>query len=84
METNITIDEELYRAASLKASREGVAISDVVEKALREFLGKPEPPPKSEPYKLQWRTMRGELMPGVNIDDRKSLYDIMDGLDTGT
>ena len=77
METNITIDDQLYRAAIRKASQEGKTLTDVIEVALREFLAKPGP------YKLRWLTMRGELMPGVNIDDRKSLYDIMDGLDAG-
>ena len=54
METNINIDEELYRAASQKAANEGVSISDVVEKALREFLAKP-------PYELRVISIREAL-----------------------
>ena len=90
METNISIDEKLYEAASLKASKEGVTINHVVERALREFLAQPEhppsrdaqgePPAKPEPYKSNLPVFRGGKgpMPGVNINSRRELYDFLD------
>ena len=46
METNINIDDQIYRAASRKASREGKTIDDIVDNALRDFLAQP-------PYELR-------------------------------
>jgi hypothetical protein len=47
-----------------------------VEAALRAYLaGKP----KDTGYALRWRTEKGDLLPGVDLDDRGSLFDVMDG-----
>ena len=76
MRTTLNIDEDIYRAAKIKAAQEGKTLTRIVEEALREHLN----PAKSEkPFKLNVITMRGELLPGVNIDDRDSLYEIMEG-----
>ena len=77
MKTTIDIDDELYQAAKSKADAEGKLLVDLVEDALREFLRKPKP------YKLEWITTRGELMPGVDFHDLDSLYDLMYGLGKG-
>ena len=76
MRTTLNIDEDIYRAAKVKAAQEGKTLTRVVEEALREHLN-PATPVK--PFKLNVITMRGELLPGVNIDDRDSLYEIMEG-----
>ena len=77
VKTTIDINDELYQAAKSKADAEGKLLVDLVEDALREFLRKPKP------YKLEWITTRGELMPGVDLHDLDSLYDLMYGLDEG-
>ncbi len=77
MKTTIHIDDDLYQAAKSKADAEGKLLVDLVEDALREFLCKPEP------YKLKWKTTRGELMPGVDLHDMDSLYDLMYGQGKG-
>ena len=74
--TPAQIVEKIYRAAKVKAAQEGKTLTRVVEEALREHLN-PATPVK--PFKLNVITMRGELLPGVNIDDRDSLYEIMEG-----
>ena len=71
MKITIDIDDELYEAAKAKAEAEGKLFAASVEDALRESLGKPPP------FKLRWKPMRGELMPGVDIHDLDSLYDLM-------
>ena len=76
MRTTLNIDEHLYQAAKLKAAEEGKPLTWVVEEALRGYL---QPRKQAKPFKLQWVTRRGTLMPGVNPDDRDSLYDVMDG-----
>ena len=76
MRTTLNIDEDIHRAAKVKAAEEGKTLTRVVEEALREHLN---PSKQEKPFRLRWITERGTLMPGVNIDDRESLYDIMEG-----
>ncbi len=76
MRTTLNIDEDLYRAAKIKAAQEGKTLTRIVEEALREHLRPPKP---SKRFRLKVITERGELLPGVNIDDRDSLYEIMEG-----
>jgi hypothetical protein len=30
-------------------------------------------------YRLQWRPERGRIQPGVRLDDRDALFDLMEG-----
>ncbi len=76
MRTTLDIDDHLYREVKKKASEDGKTFKRVVEEAIREYLMPSKP---SEPFKLKVITTSGELMPGVNIDDRDSLYEIMEG-----
>jgi hypothetical protein len=43
---------------------------------LRVYLGKPK---ARTGYQLHWRPERGRILPGVRLDDRDTLFDIMDG-----
>ena len=78
MRTTVDINDELFRKAKKKAADEGVPFREVVEAALRDFLdgnkGKPE-------YRLQWRPEKGRLQPGVDLNSRVSLFDLMDGIE---
>ncbi len=76
MRTTLDIDNHLYREAKKKAASEGKTLTRIVEEAIRQYLNPPKP---AKPFKLRWKTERGQLMPGVNIDDRDSLYEIMEG-----
>jgi hypothetical protein len=77
MKITIDLNDELMRQAEKKAADDGVTLRDVVEDALRRYLAE-KPGPSG--YKLKWTTEKGELMPGVDLDDRDSLRDIMDGI----
>ena len=77
MRTTVDIADDLMRRAKKKATDDHVSLRDIVEAALREYLsGKPE----ASGYKFTWTTEKGELMPGVDLDDRDSLFNIMDGI----
>jgi hypothetical protein len=67
---------ELLRRAKRRAADAGVALCQIVEAALRSYLGGPA---KAGGYRLRWRTERGRLQPGVNLEDRDHLFDLMDG-----
>lgn len=77
MRTTLVIDDELLKQAKKRAVDQGETLSALVETALREKLAAPDVPGK--PFKLRWKTMKGKPLPGVNLDDRDSLYDLMEG-----
>ena len=76
MRTTLEIADELFRLAKKKAADQGVPLRGVVEAALRSYL---EPRRQHAKYKLDWHTETGRQLPGVDLDDRKSLLDMMDG-----
>jgi predicted transcriptional regulator len=76
MRTTIEISDELLRQLKRKAADDGTSVRQVVENALRVYLGKQQ---NRKAYRLQWRTERGRLLPGVRLDDRDALFDLMDG-----
>jgi len=76
MRTTVDIRDEVLRQAKKRAADEGTPLRLVVETALRFYLTKRS---RSSGYKLLWRTESGRLMPGVRLDDRDALFDIMEG-----
>jgi len=72
--TTLVIEDNLFRRIKKRASEEDRTFQDVANDLLRRGLSSPE-----RPYRLQWRGWKTRLRPGVNILDRDSLFDIMDG-----
>jgi hypothetical protein len=77
MRTTIKLNDRLLRDAKQRAAREGTTLGRVMEQALRAYLGSPAR--GEERFKLRWRTERGRVLPGVRLDDRDALLDVMDG-----
>jgi hypothetical protein len=69
------LNDALLREAKRRAAEEGGSLKEIVERALRQYLGKGTRPR----YRLRWRTERGRVMPGVRLDDREALFDLMEG-----
>jgi hypothetical protein len=76
MRTTIEISEELLRQAKKRAADERAPLRAVIEAALRFYLGKR---PKNKRYVLKWRTEKGHMLPGVRLDDRDALINLMEG-----
>ena len=76
MRTTVDLNDQLLRAAKKRAANEGIPLRRVIESALRTYL---EGPLRRRDYKLRWRTERGRLQPGVRLDDRDALFDLMEG-----
>ncbi|HEX6769845.1 MAG TPA: hypothetical protein VF208_10880, partial [Candidatus Binatia bacterium] len=76
MRTTLEISDELFRLLKRKAADDGTSLRQVVESALRAYLGKQT---KRKGYQLRWNTERGRILPGVRLDDRDALFDLMDG-----
>ncbi len=77
MRTTIDINDRLLRDAKRRAAEEGTSLRRVMERALRSYLQQRSA--KGEGYRLRWRTERGRLQPGVRLDDRDALFDLMEG-----
>ncbi len=74
--TTLDISDPLLREAKKRAADEGIPLRHVVEAALRSYLGGRR---RKTGYRLRWRTDRGRLLAGVNLDDRDALFDLMNG-----
>lgn len=75
--TTIDLNDELLRQAKRRAADEGVTLREVLERALRSHLA--QRPGGKKKYRLRWRTERGALQPGVRLDDRDQLLELMEG-----
>lgn len=76
MRTTVDLSDEVLRQAKRRAADEGVSLREVLETALRCYLAGGR---RQGGYRLQWRPERGRLRPGVDLDDRDALFDLMGG-----
>ncbi len=76
MRTTIDLDDQLFRELKQEAARHGTTLRELVNEFLRRALVAPPRPAK---YRLRWKTHRGRLQPGVRLNDRESLFDLMEG-----
>ena len=76
MRTTVEISNEVLRQAKKRAADEGIPLRKVIEEALRLYLGRRS---RSRRYELKWRTEKGRILPGVRLDDRDALFDLMEG-----
>jgi len=78
--TTIRIDEHLLREAKKLAATTGRTLTAVIEDALREVLARQSVQQTLPPYRIQ--TFRGDgTMPGVDLNNTASLWDLMDAPD---
>ena len=76
MRTTIDIDDPLLRELKAWAAREGTTLGRLVNRLLRQSRH-PAPKPKR---RFRLTTFGGGgLQPGVSLEDRDSLFDLMDG-----
>ena len=78
LRTTLDLNDEVLRTARQRAANDGIPLRAVVERALRTYL---EGGPRKSGYRLRWRPERGRLRPGVRVDDRDALFDLMEGRD---
>lgn len=77
MRTTVRIDEHLLAQAERRADETGRTLTAVLEKALREPLGRRPRQPGRGPVSLT--TFKGTgPRPGVDLDDTSSLMDAME------
>ncbi len=76
MRTTIDLDDTLFRELKQEAARRGITLRELLRQFLRKELAAPKRPVN---YRFHWKTHRGHLQPGVRLDDRESLFDLMEG-----
>lgn len=74
VKTTLDLADELYRKAKKRAADDGTSIKGIVEKALRLYLGGKV----QREYRFTWHPDRGTLLPGIDLDDRDSLFNAME------
>ena len=76
MRTTVDIDDQLLLYAKHQAVQQGCTLKQVIEDALRDFFSHQSF--QQKPVSLEIFSGTG-LKPGVNLDNGRSLNDIMDG-----
>lgn len=77
MRTTVTIDDQLYAQAKVRAAEAGGSVGSVVEEALRAFLSHADTADGVELPPLPVVDTGGPR-PGVNLDDMSSVYELLD------
>ena len=79
MKTTLNFDDRLIRAAKQRAAAEDMTLTRLIECALRNYL---QPTPFTDrSFRARLLTKGGWKMPGIDLDDRVSLYEWMDPVD---
>lgn len=73
--TTLKLDDDLLRRLKEKAAREGRTLQSVANDLLRRGLAERG----SSEYSLDLETWSTETRPGVDLFDRDTLFDLMDG-----
>jgi hypothetical protein len=77
MRTTLDLDSGLLRAAKRRAGETGRTLTSILEEALRRYL---QPSRKGRGrFRYVPLTKRGRVVPGVDLSDRDSLYERMEG-----
>lgn len=73
--TTLDIDDALLRELKKKAAAQGRTLQAVVNEHLKRAAATASGPP----YDLRLEGWRAELRPGVDLFDRDTLFDLLDG-----
>lgn len=77
MRTTIELNDSLFRQLKQEAARRGITLRELVDERLR---GAAALPHQRNEYRFNWKPFRGgHLQPGVRLNDRDALFDLMDG-----
>jgi hypothetical protein len=77
MRTTLVLDDRIVTEAKRYARREGTTLTAVIDAALRQFLATRRMP-KTD-FRLALQVHSSKVLPGVDIEDRDSLYEVMEG-----
>ncbi len=73
--TTLALDDDLLRQLKERAAREGTTLQTLANALLRQALARRA----RHEYKIHFVGWKAESRPGVDLFDRDSLFDSMDG-----
>lgn len=73
--TTIAIEDDLFRSLKQQAAKDGVTLGSLVNRLLRGGLRGTT----RGAFKFHLTTVKGRLRPGVDLEDKDALFDLMDG-----
>ena len=76
MRTTLDIQDELLIKARRAAAERGTTLTKIIEEALAAALA--DPAEERAPFTLDWQPIEGRYIGGVDIADRRALYDVME------
>jgi len=74
--TTLNIDDPLLRRLKSIAAKKGITLATLVNQLLRLALSRQG---SARPYEFKFGGWVSQLGPGVDICDRNSLFDLLDG-----
>ena len=81
MRTTVRLDDGLLTKAKQEARRQGMTLTSLIERGLRLVMSNGQQRAKVPRIELPVSTATGGLLPGVNLDDSKSIWDRLDGIE---
>lgn len=75
MRTTLDLEDAVIERARRRAAKDRTTLTDIVERALRQFLGRRAE--ASAPLATRWVIVQGEREPAVDIADRDRLHDAL-------
>jgi hypothetical protein len=78
MRTTVRLDEALLARARKEAQRRGVTLTALIEQGLRLAMRRSQPHAPA-PVELPVSRAQGGTQPGVNLNDGRALFDLMEG-----
>jgi hypothetical protein len=78
MRTTVRLDDRLLEQAKREAASQRKTLTSLIEQGLRLVIAKKAPSPKRQRVTLPVSLAQGGLLPGVDLNDSASLYDIME------
>ncbi len=77
MRTTLDLDDRILRQAKKQAAADGTTLTRLIEQALREYLTPSSRPARA--YRFEPLVKSGRILPGVDVADRDTLYERMEG-----
>jgi hypothetical protein len=81
MRTTVRLDDGLLIKAKQEARRQGVTLTNLIERGLRLVMSTGQQRNKGARIELPVSKATGGLLPGVNLDDSKAIWDRLDGIE---
>jgi hypothetical protein len=78
MRTTVRLDDRLLQQAKRAAASQGETLTALIERGLRLVIANRLPSPKRARVTLPVSHAQGGPLPGVDLNDSASLYDVME------